>query len=617
MTSSFTTRPELIGTFGMVASTHWLASAAGMSVLEQGGNAFDAAVAAGLVLQVVEPHLNGPGGEVPVIGFDAARREAFVLDGQGPAPAAATLAAFGELGLPLVPGTGLLPACVPAAFGTWMLLLRDRGRLPLRAVLEHAIGYAAGGYPMLPVISAGIASVADLFREHWPSSAEIYLTGGGAFGVPGVPVPGTRFANPVLAATYQRILAEAEAAGPDRDEQIEVARRAFYQGFVAEAIAAYLAGAEVLDVTGERHRALLGYDDLAGWQPATEQPVTLDYQGLTVCKTPPWGQGPVFLQQLALLSGFDLAGMGPGSAELIHTVVECAKLAFADREAWYGDPRFTEVPLGGLLSPGYAAERRRLVADTASPDLRPGAPDGLAPRLPAFVTSPAAVPSAGAVPGAGASEPLLDPGTGEPLSRATGGPARAGDTCHLDVADRFGNLVSATPSGGWLQGSPVIPGLGFCLGTRAQMFTLTPGLPATLAPGKRPRTTLSPGLALRDGEPYLAFGTPGGDQQDQWTLGFFLNHAQFGLNLQEAIEAPAFHTRHFPSSFYPRESCPLAVDIEERAGQRVIEALRARGHEVTVMPPWSLGRISAVARSGGFLYAAANPRGMQGYAAGR
>jgi gamma-glutamyltranspeptidase/glutathione hydrolase len=617
MTTSFTTRPELIGTFGMVASTHWLASGAGMAVLEQGGNAFDAAVAAGLVLQVVEPHLNGPGGEVPVIGFDAARREAFVLSGQGPAPAAATLAAFGELGLPLVPGNGLLPACAPAAFGTWMLLLRDRGRLPLRAVLEHAIGYAARGYPMLPVISAGIASVADLFREHWPSSAEIYLTGGGALGAPGVPVPGTRFANPVLAATYQRILAEAEAAGPDRDEQIEAARRAFYRGFVAEAIAAYLTEAEVLDVTGRRHRALLGYDDLAVWQPATEQPVTLDYQGLTVCKTPPWGQGPVFLQQLALLSGFDLAGMGPGSAELVHTVVECAKLAFADREAWYGDPRFTEVPLGGLLSPGYATERRRLVTGSASPDLRPGAPDGLAPRLPAFVTSPAAVPGAGDVPSAGPGEPLLDPGTGEPLSRAAGRPARAGDTCHLDVADRFGNLVSATPSGGWLQSSPVIPGLGFCLGTRAQMFTLTPGLPATLAPGKRPRTTLSPGLALRDGEPYLAFGTPGGDQQDQWALGFFLNHVQFGMNLQEAIEAPAFHTRHFPSSFYPRESSPLAVDIEERTGERVIAALRARGHEVSVMPPWSLGRMSAVARSGGFLYAAANPRGMQGYAAGR
>ena len=609
MTSAFTTRPELAGTFGMVASTHWLASAAGMAVLEQDGNAFDAAVAAGLVLQVVEPHLNGLGGEVPVVGFDAARGEAFVLDGQGPAPAAATLAAFGDLGLELVPGSGLLAACVPAAFGTWMLLLRDRGRLPLRAVLEHAIGYAADGYPVLPVISAGIASVADLFREHWPSSAAIYLTGTGEAGVP---VPGSRFANPVLAATYQRILAEAEAAGPDRDEQIEAARRAFYDGFVAEAIAGYLATAEVLDVTGERHRGLLGHDDLAGWRAGTEQPVTLDYEGLTVCKTQPWGQGPVFLQQLALLSGFDLAGMGPGSAEFIHTVTECAKLAFADREAWYGDPRFTDVPLGDLLSPGYAAERRGLVGASASPGLNPGAPGGRVPRLPAFATAPPAAPGRG-----GVSAPMMDPGTGEPLSRTGGTSARAGDTCHLDVADRFGNLVAATPSGGWLQSSPVVPGLGFCLGTRAQMFTLTPGLPATLAPGKRPRTTLSPGLVLRDGEPYLAFGTPGGDQQDQWTLGFFLRHVQFGMNLQQAIDAPAFHSRHFPSSFYPRESYPLAIDIEERAGQEVIAALRGRGHEVTVMPPWSLGRISAVARSGGFLYAAANPRGMQGYAAGR
>jgi gamma-glutamyltranspeptidase/glutathione hydrolase len=609
MTSPFTTRPELTGTFGMVASTHWLASAAGMAMLEQDGNAFDAAVAAGLVLQVVEPHMNGLGGEVPVIGFDAARGETFVLSGQGPAPAAATLAAFGQLGLELVPGNGLLAACVPAAFGTWMLLLRDHGRLPLRAVIGPAIGYAAGGYPVLPAISADIASVADLFREHWPSSAEVYLTGDGASGVP---VPGSRFANPALAATYQRILAEAEAAGPDRGEQIEAARRAFYTGFVAEAIVGYLARAEVLDVTGERHRALLGYDDLAQWQSAAEEPATLDYQGLTVCKTPPWGQGPVFLQQLALLSGFDLAGMGPGSAEFIHTVVECAKLAFADREAWYGDPRFADVPVGDLLSPGYAAQRRELVGARAGPGLVPGAPGGRRPQLPWFALAAPGTPGP-----AGAGPPPLDPGTGEPLSRAGGASARAGDTCHLDVADRFGNLVSATPSGGWLQSSPVIPGLGFCLGTRAQMFSLTPGLPGTLAPGKRPRTTLSPGLALRDGEPYLAFGTPGGDQQDQWTLPFFVNHVQFGMNLQQAIDAPAFHTRHFPSSFYPRESCPLAVDVEERVGPDVIAALRARGHEVTVMPPWSLGRISAVARSGGFLYAAANPRGMQGYAAGR
>ncbi|HEY2443781.1 MAG TPA: gamma-glutamyltransferase family protein [Streptosporangiaceae bacterium] len=601
----FTTRPELAGTFGMVASTHWLASAAGMAILERGGNAFDAAVAAGLVLQVVEPHLNGPGGEVPVIGYDAVRGEVFVLDGQGPAPMSASLATFGNLGCELVPGSGLLAACVPAAFGTWMLLLSRHGSLPLRSVMEYAIGYAAAGYPVLPAISAGIASVADLFREHWPSSAEVYLRGTGAGGVP---TPGSRFANPVLAATYQRILAEAEAAGPDAGQQIEAARRAYYEGFVAEAIAAYLRSAEVMDVTGRRHRGLLGYDDLAGWRAGVEPPVTLDYAGLTVCKTQPWGQGPVFLQQLALLAGFDLERMGPGSAEYIHTVVECAKLAFADREAWYGDPRFGEVPVADLLSADYAAQRRGLVGEQASAGLVPGAPGGRTPRLPGYVTS-------GPPPAAGlAAAPSLDAGTGEPMNRFGAGP---GDTCHLDVADRFGNLVSATPSGGWLHSSPVIPGLGFCLGTRAQMFTLTPGLPNTLAPGKRPRTTLSPSLALRDGEPYLAFGTPGGDQQDQWTLAFLLNHVHFGMNLQQAIDAPAFHTRHFPSSFYPRESEPLAVDVEERAGPEVIAALRARGHQVDVRPPWSLGRISAVARSGGFLYAAANPRGMQGYAAGR
>src|SRR5579862_7240812 len=334
----FTTRPELAGTFGMVASTHWLASAAGMAVLEHGGNAFDAAVAAGLVLQVVEPHLNGPGGEVPVIAHHAGRGETFVLCGQGTAPAAATPEAFAALGLDLVPGSGLLAACVPGAFGAWMLLLREYGTLRLRDVMDYAIGYAAGGYPLLPTISWGIASVAELFRDHWPSSAEVYLPGGA------VPAPGSLFANPALAATYQRILAEAEAASGDRDEQIEAARRAFYEGFVAEAIAAYLAEAEVMDVTGRPQRGLLSHADLADWRPRLEEPLTFEAYGLTVCKTGPWDQGPVFGQQIALLGGFDLAATGPGRTEFIHTVIECAKLAFADREAWYGDPDFTDVP---------------------------------------------------------------------------------------------------------------------------------------------------------------------------------------------------------------------------------------------------------------------------------
>jgi gamma-glutamyltranspeptidase / glutathione hydrolase len=599
-TQEFTTRPELAGTFGMVASTHWLASAAGMAVLESGGNAFDAAVATGLVLQVVEPHLNGPGGEVPIIGYSSAGGGPFVVDGQGPAPAAATLDAFGALDVELIPGNGLLPATVPAAFGAWMLLLQRYGTLRLRDVMTYAIGYASGGYPMLDGASAAINAMAPTFTRYWPTSAEIYLADG-------TPAPGGRFANKVLADTYIRVLTEAEAASSDRDAQIEAARRAWYQGFVAEAIDAFVASAEIMDVTGRPNRGLLADSDLAGWHASVEEPVRFGFRGLTVCKTGPWGQGPVFCQQLAMLDGFDLDGMGPGSPALIHTVTEVAKLAFADREAWYGDPRHSQVPVAELLSPEYAAERRGMVTDQSAAGLRPGSPGGRQSALPGYAL-------------AGQAAKVAASGTGEPTLGAAALGANSlgpGDTCHLDVADRFGNLVSATPSGGWLQSSPVIPGLGFCLGTRGQMFTLTPGFASTLAPGRRPRTTLSPGMVLRDAEPYLAFGTPGGDQQDQWTVGFFLNHVVFGMNLQEAIDFPAYHTDHFPSSFYPREAFPRSLSVESRAGERVIAELRGRGHDVSVSPAWSLGRISAVRRDRGFVYAGANARGMQGYAAGR
>ncbi|HVT67706.1 MAG TPA: gamma-glutamyltransferase family protein [Trebonia sp.] len=604
----FTTRPELAGTFGMVASTHWLASAAGMAVLERGGNAFDAAAAAGFTLQVVEPHLNGPGGEVPVIGHDARRGETFVVCGQGTAPAAATVDAYTDLGLDLVPGSGLLAATVPGAVGGWLLLLREYGTMPLRDVLSYAIGYAESGYPLVRNISLAIAGVAGLFREHWRSSAEVYLPGGA------VPAPGTRFANPALAATYKRVLAEAEAAGGDRDAQLEAARRAWYDGFVAEEIGKF-AATEVMDETGEPRRGVLTAHDLSAWHAGLEAPSTYDYQGLTVCKTAPWGQGPVFLQQLALLSGCDLAASGPGSPGFVHTVTEAGKLAFADREAWYGDPLCTDVPLDDLLSAAYNDERRRLIGETASMELRPGRPAGREPRLPGFATRPFGGRGDGNRPRAGTLG--IDPATGEPLARPADAQAGRGDTCHLDITDRWGNVVTATPSGGWLQSSPVIPALGFCLGSRAQMFTLDRGLPATIAPGKRPRTTLTPTLVLDGGEPCLAFGTPGGDQQDQWTLGFFLNHVHFGMNLQQAIDFPAFHSAHFPSSFYPREAHPGRLDIEDRAGAAVIAELRRKGHDVHVQAPWSLGRISAVARRNGMLYAAANPRGMQGYAVGR
>jgi gamma-glutamyltranspeptidase / glutathione hydrolase len=577
--SAFTTRPELRGTFGMVASTHWLASAAGMAVLERGGNAFDAAAAAGFALQVVEPHLNGPGGDLPAIVYSAEREDVGVICAQGTAPALATIDTFRALDVDVIPGTGLLPAVVPGAFDGWLLMLREFGTWRLADVLAFAIDFAADGFPVVPRISHAIAGVADLFRDEWKTSAEVFLAGG-------VPRPGSLMRNPRLAETYRRIVRESR--GGSREQELERARALWYDGFVAEAFDAF-ARTEVLDATGERHSGFLSGDDLAKWHATVEDPVSLDYRGHTVFKTGPWSQGPVFLQQLSLLEGFDLNGLELGSADFVHAVVECAKLAFADREAWYGDPDFVEVPLDLLLSKRYADERRRLIGDVASAELRPG---GERPRLPA--------PREPAVTAAGVGEPT-----------------RAGDTCHLDVADRVGNLVSATPSGGWLWSSPVVPELGFPLGTRAQMFWLEEGLPNSLEPRKRPRTTLSPSLAFRNGDPYLAFGTPGGDQQDQWSLLFFLHHVDFGLDLQGAIDAPAFHTNHFPSSFYPRDAHPRQIEVEGRFAGATVAELRERGHDVVVTDGWSLGRVSAAGRENGLLKAAANPRGMQGYAVGR
>ena len=592
----FTTRPEIEGTFGVVASTHWIATAVGMATLEKGGNAFDSAVATAFTLQVVEPHLNGPGGDVPVIVYDVRRDKPEVICGQGPAPAGATIAHYRREGLDLVPGTGLLAACVPGTFETWMLLLRDYGTLSLREVLSPAIGYAQNGYPLVERASATIAMVAELFRKDWPTSAAVYLPDGA------VPPTGTLFTNKTLAATYIRILKEAESAGGDRVAQIERARKSWSQGFVAEAIDRFCRTQEIMDTSGTRHRGVLVAHDMARWAPRIEAPLTYDYRRYTVCKTGPWGQGPVMLQQLALLKGFDLDGLDPLEPDFIHLQVECAKLAYADREAFYGDPDFIEVPTATLLSDAYNAERRKLIHHTASLELRPGSIEGYGAVVKLFREN---APSAAA----GAA------GAGEPTVGRIGG--TRGDTVHFDIVDEAGNMVSATPSGGWLQSSPVIPELGFCLGTRAQMFWLEEGHPAALAPGKRPRTTLTPTLALRDGAPYLACGTPGGDQQDQWITQLFLRHVHADVNLQEAIDAPAWHSEHFPSSFWPRTARPGVLVLEGRVPRETVAELKRRGHIVEVGPDWSEGRLTAASRDGRRRRAAANPRGMQGYAAGR
>ncbi|ANN78121.1 gamma-glutamyltransferase family protein [Bordetella flabilis] len=608
---SFTTRPEIRGTFGVVSSTHWLASQVAMSVLERGGNAFDAAAAGGFMLQVLEPHLNGPGGEVPILFWSESQRRMQSLCGQGNAPALATTSYFKGLGLDLVPGIGLLPATVPGAFGAWLTLLRDHGTWELADVLRPAIEYARNGFPLVPRVVQAIYAVQGLFRDEWTSSAAVWMPDGK------VPHPERLFRTPGIADTYTRILNESSAPG-DRRARIDAAIDVWYRGFVARAIDQFYRTQAVRDCTGERNTGLLRLDDMANWQARYEAPATTEFGRYTVAKCGPWSQGPVFLQQVAMLRHLGIENLAPDSPEFVHKVAEAAKLAFADKLAWYGDPDAVDVPLATLLSDDYARQRAALIGAAASAQLRPGRPDGRDFRLPDLQAPARALADADTRFGVGEPTFAQLPPVQEWLEREV----FVGDTCHIDVIDRDGNMVSATPSGGWLSSSPTVPELGFSLTTRLQMTWLDEDLPGTLRPGTRPCTTLSPGMALRDGEPYMAFGTPGGDQQDQWTVAFFLRHAACGMNLQEAIDCPSWHIDHFPGSFWPRTPTLNRITLESRFPEATLDALRAAGHEVKVGAEWSEGRISACTRepdAGGsrLLRAAANPRGMQGYAVGR
>ncbi|WP_424987111.1 gamma-glutamyltransferase family protein [Microbulbifer sp. S227A] len=595
--SDFTTRPEIRGTFGVVTSTHWLASSVGFGILEKGGNAFDAAVATAFVLQIVEPHLNGPAGDMPAILHSAETGETTVLCAQGVSPAAATIAAYIEQGLTLVPGSGLLATVVPGAFDGWLMMLRDHGTMSLREVLQPAIDYARDGHPVLPRVAATIADLREFFEAEWPTSAAVWAPGGEA------PEPNALFKNPDLARTYDKLASVAETAEGDRIAQIDAARAEWREGFVAEAIFDYLKDANVMDVSEEKHSAILAPSDMAAWRATYEETLTLNYHGWTVHKTHAWSQGPVMLQALSILKNIDLGAMDPNGADFVHTVIEAMKLAYADREAYYGDPDFSEIPMDHLLSDAYGAERARMIGDSASTEQRPGRVPGFEHLADAYV---ARSKQDFGVSGVAAQEPTMAHLT-----------EKRGDTVHLDVIDRWGNMVAATPSGGWLQSNPVIPGLGFPLNSRAQMFWLIDGLPSSLAPKRRPRTTLTPSFAEKDGA-RLAFGTPGGDQQDQWNLIWFLRFVHHGLGLQQGMDAPLFHTMHFQGSFFPREVKPGEMMMEPAFGDDVIDALRARGHVVTVSEPWAVGRMTAALREAdGMLRAAATPRLMQAYAVGR
>lgn len=598
--ADFTTRPTLEGTFGMSASTHWLATASAQAVLERGGNAFDAAVAGAFVLHVVEPHLNGPGGDMTGIFHAAGADAPRVLMGQGHAPKGATSEHYLGQGLELVPGSGALAAAVPAAVDAWLLLLAEQGTWELADVLEFAIGYARDGHQALARVATTIESVRELFLEHWPTSAELWLTDGKA------PEPGQIITNEAYARTLDRLVAVGTElpAGADRVARIEAARHAWSDGFVADAAADFVLGAH-RHSSGTDHAGVITREDFAGFRASTEDAVTIEFRGFTIAKTGAWGQGPALLQTLQILSGFADHELDPSTADGAHRIIEAQKLAYADREAYYGDH---EVPLDVLLSEEYAAERRALIGEQASAEFRPGTIAGHAPFMPPLRTEyrPPALAEGESIAG-----------VGEPTVTKAG--VTKGDTCHIDVVDRFGNMVSATPSGGWLQSSPVIPELGFCLGSRLQMTWLEQGAPSTLTPGKRPRTTLTPTLVLKDGEPVLALGSPGGDQQDQWQLLFLLRVLVGGYTQQQAIDAPALHTTSVPESFWPRTWTPAGLVVEDRLGEDVIADLEARGHRITRAGDWALGRLSSVGRNPqtGALSAAANPRGAQGYAAGR
>lgn len=577
--AQFNTRPVVMGTNGMVTSGHYLASRIGLHILEEGGNAIDAGVAMGFALSVLEPYIYGIGGEVPILIYLAAEDRVIALSGQGPAPRAATIGLFKDKGIDIIPGEGILASAVPDAVSTWITALSHYGTMRLSNVLEPSVELAEKGFPMYSKLRFAIENLEPRWKEDWPSSAEAFAPGGH------IPDVGEIYTQPDLAGMFRELLeAESRERTQGRQEGLKAAHNAFYKGHIAERIVNFIHDNEFPDATGRKNSGLITREDLASYATRVEQPVTTNYRGYDVYKCGPWCQGPVFLQQLNILEGYDLAALGHNSAEYVHLLAETAKLAFADREKHYGDPDFVNVPLDVLLSKDYAIERRKLFdPDNASMELRPG---NAPPSTPVHRDG--------------------DPGVFK------------GDTTHLDAVDQWGNMLAATPSGGWFSSSPVVEGLGFPLGTRMQMFYLDPDHANALQPGKRPRTTLTPSLAMKNNKPFMVFGTPGGDQQDQWTLQFFLNCVDFGMDMQTAVDAPTFHSSHFPASFYPHSAEPGMLNLEGGFPESTLSALRVKGHNVVLDAEWSHGRVLGIRydADSGVIFGVSTARLETGYAMG-
>ena len=584
---------------GVVTAGHYLAAEAGIRIMHQGGNAIDAAAAMCFCINFLEANSNGIGGEVPTLIYSAKESKTYSISGMGWSPKSLTIDWCKQKGVDLIPGDGYIPACVPAVVGTWALALARFGTMSFSQILQPAIELCEQGFPIHHELSRNLKYSASKFIEQYPSTAEIYIPEGKS------PQPGSILKNPDLARTLQIMCnAEREARGKGRIAGIEAAKDAFYKGKIAEEILSFISKNPLQDETGQINTGLLSYEDFAEWDAVTEEPTTYEYKGLEIQKCGPWTQGPTFLQHLALLNGTDIKNLEHNSSTYLHRWLETAKLAFADREAYYGDPDFDNVPMNILLSEQYNRDRQQLITDTASLEMRPG---DIGNGIPDFVSRKVAEDNRIA----------LNIQTTD-SSYLSGVHDHGGDTTHLDAIDFEGNMVASTPSGGWIGTSPVIKGLGFPLGTRGQMFYLNPERPNALEPRKRPRATLTPTSVTKNKRPYMVFGTPGGDRQEQWTLQFFLNYIEFGMDLQEALDKPTLYSQHFPSSFYPRAEYPGLVMADPLIGSDVLEELGSRGHEIKMLEPWTGGKVLAIRyyEDTGVIAGASSAKGDIGYSIG-
>ena len=579
-----TYRPLITGTSHMVSTGHYLATAAGYRILEQGGNATDAGVAAGLAINVVLPQYTSFGGVAPIIIHDAPKQETVTISGLGRWPAAASIEYFNQHAggdLPL----GILRTVTPAAADAWLTALKLYGTMTFEQVVTPALELAEGGFPIPVSLHRSLARAGDTLvhddgdTQRWNTTQNVFFPGGTALETGAVLIQSD------LARTFRRLIQVERDHGPrDREEAIQAARDYFYRGEIAQEMASFC----------QENGGLLTMEDLAAFHVKLEPPAMGNYKGIDIYTCGPWCQGPVSIETLHILEGYDLKGMGHNSADYLHTVIEALKLAFADRHHYYGDPDFVDVPLDGLLSKSYAEQRRNAIdsarACAEMPD--PGDPwryqDGR--------------PSA---------ERLARP---EPVA----GRLEA-DTSYASVVDRWGNAFSATPSDG-LGGAPMARGLGFVISPRGSQNWLDPDHPSALAPGKRPRLTPNPALALRDGRVWMPFGTPGGDIQCQSMVQLFLNVAEFGMDLQQAIEAPRVSTWSFPNSFWPHAYHPGLVGLEGRIDRQTVAELERRGHQVEVWDDWTsrMGCLCAIQvdHERGSLSGGADPR-RDGYAMGR